>query len=106
MRLVTYEEPYYRRERLGIWIGQEADAGHVVDANYAYARMLKDEDGDDYPQLLAGGSVPPSLVMILRGGKKSMDALRKVEPLSVESGPSRLKGSNDEQASFQFSKVR
>ncbi len=98
MKLVTFEEPYYHRERLGIWDGLDT----VVDGNYAYARMLKDT-GQDYPVPLADALVPPSMKKFLQGGKKSMEAARETEKF-VKQGI--VSGPKGEEATFRFSKVR
>ena len=101
MRLVTFEEPHYHRERLGIWIGQD----DVVDANFAYARMLKDQ-GEDYPSRFAEAFVPPSLVHLLEGGKKSMEAARQAEKFVEDFGISKIVGPENEECVFKFSNVK
>jgi 2-keto-4-pentenoate hydratase/2-oxohepta-3-ene-1,7-dioic acid hydratase in catechol pathway len=100
MRLVTFEEPHYHQERLGIWIGED-----VVDANFAYAKMLSDQR-DDYPQRFADGVVPPNLVYLLQGGKRSMDSVREAEKFAEDSGVSKIKGPRGEEAVFKFSNVK
>lgn len=100
MKLVTFEEPHYHNERIGIWMGED----DVVDANYAYARMLKDQ-GEDYPQRFANGVVPPTMVELLEGGKRSMQAVRDSAKYAEDVG-GRVSGANDEQAVFKFSKVK
>jgi 2-keto-4-pentenoate hydratase/2-oxohepta-3-ene-1,7-dioic acid hydratase in catechol pathway len=102
MKIVTFREPHYFRERLGIWDGVET----IIDANYAYASMLKDQEGLDYPERFAEAMVPPSLLELLRGGKKSMDALRETEKYSRDLGYSRIRGPNGEEARFEFSRVK
>jgi len=101
LKLVTFEEPHYRQERLGLWIGED----DVVDANFAYSSMLKAQGGD-YPQPFADAFVPPSLLSLLQGGKRSMlavrDALTFVQNLGVE----KTAGPNGEEAVFSFSKVK
>jgi 2-keto-4-pentenoate hydratase/2-oxohepta-3-ene-1,7-dioic acid hydratase in catechol pathway len=101
MKLVTFEEPFYHNERLGIWIGED----NVVDANYAYARMLKDQ-GEDYPQRFANAFVPPDMVQLIEGGRKSMQAVREASKHAEEIGISNVTGANGEQAVFSFSKVK
>lgn len=100
MRLVTFVEPYYRQERLGFWVG-ESD---VVDANFAYAKMLKDQ-GEDYPDRFAQAFVPPSLIELLRGGKKSMSAAREALDYVEKSSLSRVAGPEGEIATFKFSEI-
>jgi 2-keto-4-pentenoate hydratase/2-oxohepta-3-ene-1,7-dioic acid hydratase in catechol pathway len=101
MKVVTFEEPYYHNERLGLW----TDTNQVVDANYAYSRMLKDQ-GDDYPERFADAFVPPNMISFLQGGEKSLKALRETEKYVREIGGSKILGSNGEQASFDFSKLK
>ncbi|MDA4128953.1 MAG: fumarylacetoacetate hydrolase family protein [Thaumarchaeota archaeon] len=101
MKLVTFEEPHYHRERLGfLW-----DGGTVVDANFAYARMLRNQ-GDDYPQRLADGLVPPDMIEFLRGGKRSMRAAQEAHEFADEYGASKLRGANEEQAVFKSSELK
>ena len=100
MKLVTFEEPHYKRERVGIWIGED-----VVDANYAYARMLKDQ-GDDYPQRFADAFVPPDMIALLQGGKKSMTEARETSKFVEDYGVANITGANGEEAVFKFSKLK
>src|SRR5579872_5814193 len=100
MRLVTFEEPHYRRNRLGLWVGND----NVVDANYAYGKMLKDQ-GEDYPQRFADAFVPPDMIAFLEGGKKSMHAARETLKF-VEDSNEKLRGPNDEEAVFKFTGVK
>jgi 2-keto-4-pentenoate hydratase/2-oxohepta-3-ene-1,7-dioic acid hydratase in catechol pathway len=102
MKLVTFREPHYNTKRLGIWDGHDA----VVDANYAYGRFLKDEEGVDYPDRFAAAFVPPSLLELLRGGRKSMEAAQKAARYTNDVGSSKLLGPNGEQVLFSFSKVK
>jgi 2-keto-4-pentenoate hydratase/2-oxohepta-3-ene-1,7-dioic acid hydratase in catechol pathway len=101
MKLVTFEEPYYHKERLGLWINEDK----IVDANYAYSRMLKDQ-GDDYPDRLANSLVPPSLINLLEGGEKCMKALRDTTKFVSDFGLANLSGPRGEQAIFSFSNVK
>src|SRR5579871_2901213 len=100
MRLVTFEEPHYRRNRLGIWVGND----NVVDANYAYGKMLKDQ-GEDYPQRFADAFIPPDMIAFLEGGKKSMNAARETLKF-VEDSNEKLRGPKDEEAVFKFTGVK
>lgn len=101
MKLVTFEEPHYHHERLGfLWNG-----GTVVDANFAYARMLRNQ-GENYPQRFADAFVPPDMIEFLRGGQRSMQAAREADKFAEECGPSKLRGAKEEQAVFKISEVR
>jgi 2-keto-4-pentenoate hydratase/2-oxohepta-3-ene-1,7-dioic acid hydratase in catechol pathway len=101
MRIVTFEEPYYHNERLGLWVSQE----QIIDANYAYSRMLKDQ-GEDYPTPFAGAFVPPNMISFLQGGRKSMAAARETEKFVSDTGAAKMSGPFGEQAVFEFSKVK
>lgn len=102
MKLVTFEEPHYHQERLGILFDQDQV---IVDANYAYSRLLMDQ-GEDYPSRFSNAYVPPSMIEVLQGGQRSMNAIRETEKfVSQIGGPSKLSGPNGEEATFQFSKV-
>lgn len=101
MKIVTFEEPHYHNERLGLWIGQD----RIVDSNYSYARMLKDQ-GDDYPSRFAAAFVPPNMIEFLQGGEKSMKAMRETEKFVNEIGVTKLAGPNGEETTFEISKVR
>lgn len=100
VKLVTFEEPYYHRERLGFLIGSEL----VVDANYAYARLLSGQ-GEDYPDRFADAFVPPNMMDFLKGGKKSMDAARQALEFVENHGASAFRGAHGEQATFEFSHI-
>ncbi|HUI86964.1 MAG TPA: fumarylacetoacetate hydrolase family protein [Nitrososphaerales archaeon] len=99
MKLVTYKEPHYKRQRLGLLLGDS-----VVDANFAYASLLKDQ-GDDYPQRLADALIPSEMVEFLRGGKKSMQAARDAEKYSAEKGVDSTRGPKEEEAVFDSKAV-
>lgn len=101
MRIVTFEEPYYHRERLGLWVNQD----QVIDANFAYSRMLKDQ-GEDYPTRFADALVPPNMINFLQGGEKSKKALRETEKFVKEIGADGVSGPLGEQTVFQFSKLK
>jgi 2-keto-4-pentenoate hydratase/2-oxohepta-3-ene-1,7-dioic acid hydratase in catechol pathway len=101
MRVVTFEEPYYHQERLGLWLDNDV----IIDANYAYSRMLKDQ-GEDYPAKFADAYVPPNMISFLQGGEKSMKALRGAEKFANEVGTTNLSGPRGEQIVFSLAKVK
>jgi 2-keto-4-pentenoate hydratase/2-oxohepta-3-ene-1,7-dioic acid hydratase in catechol pathway len=101
MRVVTFEEPYYHQERLGLWLDHDV----IIDANYAYSRMLKDQ-GEDYPAKFADAYVPPNMISFLQGGEKSMKALRGAEKFANEVGTTNLSGPRGEQIVFSLAKVK
>jgi 2-keto-4-pentenoate hydratase/2-oxohepta-3-ene-1,7-dioic acid hydratase in catechol pathway len=99
--LVTFEEPYYHHERLGFWAADD----DVIDANFAYSKMLKDQEGEDYPQRLANALVPPNLVHLLQGGQRSMKAARDALKFVEQTGVEKFEGPRGEEAVFKFSKL-
>ena len=101
MRLVTFEEPHYHSERLGFWAGEN----QVIDANFAYGRMLIDQ-GVDYPQRFADAFVPSNMISFLEGGKKSMEAAREALKFSENIDLVKIKGPREEEAAFKFSNVK
>ena len=103
MRLVTFEEPYNRTERLGILVSADGES-FVIDANRAYARMLKRRKKGSAQKL--ADNVPPDMVGLLRSGRKSFDAIREVERFSVRLGSSGLSGPKREKAIFRLSEVK
>ena len=98
MRLITFEEPYNRTERLGILVSADGES-FAIDANRAHARMLKGRKKGS-AQKLADSNVPPDMVGLLRSGRKSFDAMREVERFSVRLGSSGLSGPKREKAIF------
>ncbi|MHB1908657.1 MAG: fumarylacetoacetate hydrolase family protein [Nitrososphaerales archaeon] len=98
MKLVTFVEPYYRSERLGLWIENK-----IIDLNYAYGRMLKDQ-GDDYPEGFADAYTPSNMTSFLQGGSKCMSAARETE--NFVKSTKNLQGPNEEKAAFDISQVR
>jgi 2-keto-4-pentenoate hydratase/2-oxohepta-3-ene-1,7-dioic acid hydratase in catechol pathway len=101
VKLVTFEEPYYHHDRLGILLGDK----ELIDANYAYARMLRDR-GNDYPERFADAYVPPDMVAFLQGGKASMDAAHETERFSLKQRSDKLTGANAEQTVFKLEEVK
>ncbi|TLX94987.1 MAG: fumarylacetoacetate hydrolase family protein [Thaumarchaeota archaeon] len=104
MRLITFEEPYNRTERLGILVSADGES-FAIDANRAHARMLKGRKKGS-AQKLADSNVPPDMVGLLRSGRKSFDAMREVERFSVRLGSSGLSGPKREKAIFRLSEVK
>ncbi len=104
MRLVTFEEPYYHRERVGI-LAKVSARSLVIDANYAYSRMLKDEgvNGDSRG---VTDHLPSDMLELLRSWESSLEALRRAEKFALDFGPAKLMGPRSEKAVFAFSKVK
>jgi len=70
LKLVTYVEPFYRQERIGFLQDDK-----VVDVTLAYALFLADEDYPE-PYDLSSSVVPASMLGLLRGGERSIQAVR------------------------------
>ncbi len=70
MKLVTYLEPFYRQERVGF-----LQADKVVDLTLAHTLLLADE-GYPEPYGLASTVIPPSMLGLLRGGGRAIQAVR------------------------------
>jgi 2-keto-4-pentenoate hydratase/2-oxohepta-3-ene-1,7-dioic acid hydratase in catechol pathway len=105
MRLVTFEEPFYRSERVGVWLDGVGES-RIVDLNYAYASFLKQEEGLDYPTRLADALAPPDMLEFLKNGRRSMVAAREGERFARKIGARRITGPNGERAAFKTSEVR
>jgi 2-keto-4-pentenoate hydratase/2-oxohepta-3-ene-1,7-dioic acid hydratase in catechol pathway len=104
MKLVTFVEPYYHEERIGI-LETEKNGSYVVDANRAYSLLLA-QRGETYPQSMADQLVPPDVVRVLRLGKASMVALRETEKFVLKEGPDALKKMDGGKIVFQSEKVK
>jgi 2-keto-4-pentenoate hydratase/2-oxohepta-3-ene-1,7-dioic acid hydratase in catechol pathway len=105
MRLVTFEEPHHHTERLGILVTAK-DNSFVIDANYAYASMLKDGRDSVYPKRVADAAVPSDILDILRAGERPMQALRETEQFVLRNDMSEMSPLDRENAVFKFSEVR
>lgn len=105
MKLVTFLEPFYFTERVGLLVSR-GEAQSVVDANLAYRRYLKEREGTDNFQHLADSVLPPDMGAILRNGQASFDALRKLEAFLSGGERERLQGPNSERALFGLHEVR
>lgn len=86
MKLVTYIEPYFRQQRVGALIQSQ-----VVDLTSAYARFLK-ETGDGNPYVIAEAVVPASMLALIQGGERTLEAVRQTINFVSE----KLKGGNFE----------
>jgi 2-keto-4-pentenoate hydratase/2-oxohepta-3-ene-1,7-dioic acid hydratase in catechol pathway len=88
MRLVTFIEPYYLQERIGI-LKTGKEGSYVIDANRAYALMLS-EEGEAFAQNLADAIVPSDMLEVLRTGERSIEAVRKTEGFVTKHGTAKL----------------
>jgi 2-keto-4-pentenoate hydratase/2-oxohepta-3-ene-1,7-dioic acid hydratase in catechol pathway len=104
MRLVTFEEPHNHSERLGILVNPDGQL-LIIDANYAYNRMLK-ERRERSAQKLADSMAPADMLGLLRSGRKSFAALREVERFALRLGLSEFSGSKKERAVFSLPEVK
>ncbi len=104
MKLVTFLEPYYHQERIGIlWTGK--NGSHVVDANRACLLMLA-ESAEAYPQTIADGKVPSDMLELLRLGRSSMEAVREVEKFAHKKGVASLQKLDERGTVFRSDEVR
>src|SRR3989441_8603182 len=104
MRLVTFEEPHNHSERLGILVSPDGEL-LIIDANYAYNRMLKGGK-ERSSQKLADSIASTDMPGLLRSGRKSFDALRQVERFALRLGLSGLSGPKKEKAIFRLPEVK
>jgi len=102
MKLVTFLEPYYKQERIGSLHNDK-----VIDLTLAYAKLLKDQ-GETQPYLLAATTIPPCMLSMLRGGARSMKAVKEAGRYvaeKLEKGE-KVCGPCDEPIVFDLSSVK
>ncbi|MGI0072128.1 MAG: fumarylacetoacetate hydrolase family protein [Thermoplasmata archaeon] len=73
MKLVTYDEPYYGEPRAGLVVGDR-----IVDAHRALERHLADEEPAGAREL-ASALGPPSVIDLLRRGRRATSALTALD---------------------------
>jgi 2-keto-4-pentenoate hydratase/2-oxohepta-3-ene-1,7-dioic acid hydratase in catechol pathway len=78
----------------------------VIDANYAYSRMQKDEEGGTDSYRAAEILVPSDMLRLLRSWEKSLRALRKAEEFAQGVGQKKLTGLRGEKIVFKLSEVK
>jgi 2-keto-4-pentenoate hydratase/2-oxohepta-3-ene-1,7-dioic acid hydratase in catechol pathway len=104
LKLVTFDEPFYKRERVGLLID-----GYVVDANYAYASFLMDEGGHDQDeaQRIADERTPPIMIQLLRIGQVGLQAAKEtLEYVKRQTfQQAKITGPRGEVATYQLSSV-
>jgi 2-keto-4-pentenoate hydratase/2-oxohepta-3-ene-1,7-dioic acid hydratase in catechol pathway len=101
MKVATYRPRQAQTDRsaIGAVVG---DA--LIDLNYAYARFLRDVDGELRAYPLAEGRVPRDMIGFLEGGEKSIAAARQAVD-HVASRPG-LVGLSGERLSYPLADVR
>jgi 2-keto-4-pentenoate hydratase/2-oxohepta-3-ene-1,7-dioic acid hydratase in catechol pathway len=104
MKLVTFVEPYYHEERIGI-LETGKGGQYVVDANRAYSLLLA-QRGEAYSQSIADQVVPADMVQLLRFGKVSMTTLRETEKFAMKEGPDALNKMDGGKIVFHSEKVK
>lgn len=104
MKLVTFLEPFYHSERIGIL---ETDKGgsYVMDANRVFSLLLT-QRGETYPQSIADQFIPPDMTQLLRLGEASMTALRETEKFALNKGPDMLEKLDGGRMFFKSEKVK
>ncbi|MEM3653059.1 MAG: fumarylacetoacetate hydrolase family protein, partial [Nitrososphaerales archaeon] len=102
MKLVTFVEPYYKQERIGFLYDNK-----VVDLTLAYAKLLRDR-GETQPYLLASTIVPPCMLSMLRGGERSLNAVKEAGSYVAEklNKGQQVCGPCDEPMVFDLSTVK
>ena len=103
MKLVTYRNPYTMEDRSGVLYGD-----YVIDLNSSYASLLYKEGITEGAYRIADGLLPKSLIDVLRGGHRSLDAAREVLEFAskvLDSG-GQVEGPRGERASFRLSEVK
>jgi 2-keto-4-pentenoate hydratase/2-oxohepta-3-ene-1,7-dioic acid hydratase in catechol pathway len=101
MKLVTFEEPFFHQERLGLLLD-----GSVLDLNLAYAAELQAQ-GEGRAAEFATALVPPRMLDFLAGGQRSMDAAHAVMRQAKEQlQQGKLMGLRGEQIVFAEGQVK
>ncbi len=103
MKLVTYRNPYTMEDRSGVLYGD-----YVIDLNSSYASLLYKEGITEGAYRIADGLLPKSLLDVLRGGHRSLDAAREALEFAskvLDSG-GQVEGPRGERASFRLSEVK
>ncbi len=104
MKLVTFLEPYYRQERIGI-LETAKEESYIIDANLAFAQMLS-EEGVGYPQTLADAAVPTDMLELLRRGERSLRSVRDAREFATKHGLTKLSKMNGGKAVFRVPEVK
>jgi 2-keto-4-pentenoate hydratase/2-oxohepta-3-ene-1,7-dioic acid hydratase in catechol pathway len=104
MKLVTFVEPYYHEERIGI-LEEGKGGSYVIDANHAFSLLLT-QRGEAYPQNVADQFIPPDMMQLLRLGQASMTALRETEKFALNEGPDALEKLDGGRMFFSSEKVK
>lgn len=101
-QLVTFVEPHYRRNRLGILAGDL-----IVDATLAYAGILQVQ-GVGRPEETASAELPSDMLEFLRGGDRSRAALAAVfaRVLEARNAAQPLTGPRGEAITFALNAVK
>ncbi len=103
MKLVTYRNPYTMEDRSGILYGD-----YVIDLNSTYAAILYREGITEGAYRIADGLLPTSLLEVLRGGGRSLNAAQEVLTFAkeqIDKGKT-IEGPRGEKASFRLSEVK
>ena len=106
MRIVTYEEPYYQKERVGLMLNKDG-ASTIVDASSAYSVMLEKEFKESYAEKIANSDLPSDLVEILCRGEKAMKRLRETEQFILKNEISpKSQRTDGKRIAFESSEVK
>ena len=74
MKLATYSPKSAQHHQSGI--GAVLD-DKIIDLNYAYARYLREVEGEMRAYELASARIPRDMIGFLQGGEKAIDAAKR-----------------------------
>lgn len=80
--------------------------GRVIDLNYAFARCLRDLDGEWRAYELASARIPRDMVGFLQGGVRAVDAARRTIDFVHELAPGDAAGLSGERLTYGLDEVR
>jgi len=104
MKLVTFLEPYYHQERIGI-LEERAEESYVIDANRVLAQKFS-EEGQPNPQRLADASIPNDMLELLSLGEKALADARDARTFATKRGLTTLSRPNGGKAVFKTAVVK
>lgn len=104
MKLATYTPKMNQSPHKAI--GAMVDESVLVDLNYAYARYLRDVEGEVRAYELASGRIPRDMIGFLQGGAKSITAAKNTLEFIQENKKNNITGLSNEQLVYALSDVK
>jgi len=104
MKLVTFIEPFYLTERVGLLLSGGGPQ-LVVDTNRAYRIYLEGEGRANFRHV-ADSALPPDMRQILENGEESLRAIRDSERFLSGGGLEKVQKQNGERVVFPLEQVR